>query len=215
MLEHLRTQWARIIGPVADLLVRSGLSPDAVTWVGTVGTVATAAICFPRGWLWQGSLILLVFILSDSLDGTMARRSGRSSAWGAFLDSTLDRIADGAIFGGLALWYAGPGDSMLWCAVAVTALVLGQVTSYSKARGESLGCEVHGGLAGRADRLAVGLVGAFVTGLGVPWVLPAGLAFLSVAGAVTVGQRMLIVRRQIVAQSTPPQGSDQPPGEPR
>lgn len=144
--------------------------------------------------------MLALFIFSDSLDGTMARESGSSSKWGAFLDSTLDRLADGAIFGGIAIYYAAQPDGLLWCAVAIGALVFALVTSYSKARGESVGIEVHAGFAGRADRLLVGLLGVLLTGIGLTWALPVALSYLCLAGAFTVGQRMWIVRRAILAE---------------
>ncbi|MGB3955013.1 MAG: CDP-alcohol phosphatidyltransferase family protein [Brooklawnia sp.] len=197
MLERLRSRWTRIILPLCRLLLRIGIKPDWVTWVGTIATVVVSLVFLPQGWLWQGVLVLLLFIFSDSLDGTMARESGRSSTWGAFLDSTLDRIADGAIFAGLALYLAGPGESLLGCGLAVVALVFGQVTSYTKARGESLGIPVNGGLAGRADRLLVSLLGTLLTGLGVWWALPVAMGLLAAAGAITVGQRMHIVHRAI------------------
>lgn len=208
MLEKLRSRWTRVILPPARGLLGLGVSPDAVTWVGTIATVAIAVVCFPQGWLWQGVAALVPFIFSDSLDGTMARESGRSSRWGAFLDSTLDRIADGAIFGGLALYFAGPGGSMLWAGAGIGALVFGQVTSYTKARGESLQIPVNGGLAGRADRLVLGLLGALLTGLlRLDWILAAALVILCLAGAFTVGQRMLIVRRGIAAADGTPLGN--------
>lgn len=202
MLERLRSRWTKVIRPFSRWLLRRGLTPDAVTWVGAIASIVVAAVFFPLGWLWQGVCVLLVFIFSDSLDGTMARESGQCSRWGAFLDSTLDRLVDGAIFGGLALYFAGPAESVLWSAVTIGALVFGQVTPYSKARGESLGVRVEGGLAGRADRLFLALVGALVTGLGVVWALPAAMAIACVAGAITVGQRMAIVRRGIQEQAS-------------
>ncbi len=204
MLEKLRSRWTTIILPLCRFLLRIGVTPDMVTWAGTIATVAVSLVFFPQGWLWQGVVVLLLFIFSDSLDGTMARESGRSSKWGAFLDSTLDRIADGAVFGGLALYFASQLDSVLWCGVTVGTLVFGQVTSYSKARGESLGVTVNGGLAGRADRLFLGLLGALLTGLGVGWALPAAMTILCVAGAITVGQRMAIVHRALAEAATTP-----------
>ena len=125
MLENLRSVVTKVISPICRWLLRIGVTPDAVTWAGTIGTVLVSMVFFPQGWLWQGVVVLLVFIFSDLLDGTMARQSGRSSKWGAFLDSTLDRIADGAVFGGLALYFAGPADSVLWCGAAIGALVFG------------------------------------------------------------------------------------------
>lgn len=133
----------------------------------------------------------------------MARQAGRSSKWGAFLDSTLDRVADAAIFGGLAMWYAGKGDNDLLCAVALFCLASGQVVSYTKARGESLGFPVDvSGLVERAERLVISLVAAGVAGLhefGLPyveWLLPFALWVVAAGSLVTVAQRMLTVRRE-------------------
>ncbi len=200
MLEKIRAQWTKVIRPPALGLLKLGVTPDAVTWTGTIATIMIALVCFPQGWLWQGALVMTLFIFSDSLDGTMARESGRSSKWGAFLDSTLDRLADGAIFGGLALYYAAQPGSQLYCALAIGTLVFAQVTSYSKARGEAVGIEVHAGLAGRADRLLLGLAGTLLTGLGITWALPVALGYLCLAGAFTIGQRMWIVRKAILME---------------
>lgn len=199
MLEAARGWWVGVITPVCKLLLRWGITPDVVTWVGTIVTMVIALWFFPQGMLWQGALLVAIFVLADSLDGTMSRIAGSSSNWGAFLDSTLDRLADGAIFGALAMYLAFGADAQIWTAMAICALALGQVTSYSKARGESLGYTVKGGIAGRADRLVIGLTGAFVTGLGVSWALPAALTILVITGAITVGQRMMIVYRQAKA----------------
>jgi CDP-diacylglycerol--glycerol-3-phosphate 3-phosphatidyltransferase len=95
-----------VIEPPARLLLRMGVSPDAVTVFGTVAVVATALICLPQGWFVAAVAIILVLAFSDLLDGTMARMAGTSGPWGNFLDATLDRIGDGAIFGGLALYGA-------------------------------------------------------------------------------------------------------------
>ena len=163
-----------------------------------------ALVCLPQGWLWQGALLITLFIFSDSLDGNMARQLGRTSQWGSFLDSTLDRFGDGAIFAGIALYYTGPGDSTLWCGVALAALILSLVTSYVRAKAESLSMDAKMGIATRADRLLISLVAVEITGLarvGVLahwfcWALPVGLCYLTVAGAITVGQRMTAVKRQ-------------------
>ncbi|MGA4668344.1 phosphatidylinositol phosphate synthase [Propionibacteriaceae bacterium Y1923] len=204
MLERFRRGWGIVMTPPARLLLRAGLSPDVVTWAGTLLTVVAALVMLPQGWLWQATVVLTVLVSADSIDGQMARLSGRPTTWGAFLDSTLDRIADGALFMGVALYYAGPGESRLWAGAAMAALVLGQVTSYTKARGESLGVVVAGGLAARADRLVALGLGILLTGLATSgllpgwlvWALPAALAWLVVAGAVTVAQRMAQVHAQ-------------------
>jgi CDP-diacylglycerol--glycerol-3-phosphate 3-phosphatidyltransferase len=204
MLERFRGLSAAALGPLVRLLLRLGVSPDLVTISGTAGVVAAALICFPQGWLWQGALIVTFFVLSDMLDGQMAKVSGRTSSWGAFLDSTSDRLGDAAVFGGILLYFTYQRDSTLWGAVALAGLVFGQWTSYVKARAESLGFTCSGGLAARADRLVIILVGAFVAGFGVPYVLEAAVLVLAVTSMITVLQRIAQVRRQAVALDARP-----------
>ncbi|MGB2970169.1 MAG: CDP-alcohol phosphatidyltransferase family protein, partial [Candidatus Nanopelagicales bacterium] len=103
---NARSVMAHVIDPVAKGLLKVGLSPDAITVIGTMGVSAGALIFFTRGSFWIGTLVIAAFIFSDMLDGTMARIAGRSGPWGAFLDSTLDRVADGAIFAALLIWFA-------------------------------------------------------------------------------------------------------------
>ncbi|MGW4646463.1 phosphatidylinositol phosphate synthase [Kitasatospora sp. NPDC004289] len=201
--KYARAFFTRVLTPFAALLLRWGVSPDAVTLIGTAGSVAGALVFFPRGEFFWGTITITLFIFSDLVDGNMARQANTSSRWGAFLDSTLDRVADAAIFGGLALWYSGHGNSNVLCAVAVFCLASGQVVSYTKARGESLGFPVNvNGLVERAERLVITLVAAGVTGLGtfgVPyleWLLPTALWVVAVGSLVTVFQRMLTVRRE-------------------
>jgi CDP-diacylglycerol--glycerol-3-phosphate 3-phosphatidyltransferase len=196
MLERFRGVWAMIMTPPARFLNRMGVSPDAVTIVGTAGVMLGALVCFPQGWLWQGVVVVTLFVFADMLDGQMAKISGRASSWGAFLDSSLDRIGDAAVFGGLLLYFSTHRQSPLWAAVAFAALALGQLTSYVKARAESLGFTCTGGLAARADRLVLILAGTLLAGFGVPYVLEGVLCVLAVAGAITVVQRVMQVRRQ-------------------
>jgi CDP-diacylglycerol--glycerol-3-phosphate 3-phosphatidyltransferase/CDP-diacylglycerol--inositol 3-phosphatidyltransferase len=197
MFEHLRTFFTNLISPVARLLLRLNVSPDAVTVVGTLGVVLAALWFFPRGELIVGVLVITAFVFSDLLDGTMARMSGRTSSWGAFLDSTLDRMGDSAIFGGLVVYYAFVVESETLAALALYCLVTGWLTSYTRARAESLGYEAKIGIAARADRLVAVLV---ATGLSdifdVPLLLQVVLWLLAVASTVTVVQRILTVRRQ-------------------
>src|SRR6478752_8094664 len=158
MLERFRQFWTNFWSPVGDLLLRLGVSPNTVTFVGTLGVCAGALICFPQGWLLAGVLFITVFVFSDMIDGYMARTSGQMSPFGAFLDSTLDRIGDAAIFGGLAMYYVGPGDNGWVAALAIYCLSMGSVTSYARARAESLGMQAKAGIAERADRLVAILV---------------------------------------------------------
>lgn len=197
MFEHLRTFVTNLISPVARLLLRLNVSPDTVTVVGTVGVVAAALWFFPRGELLAGVLVITAFVFSDLLDGTMARMSGRTSTWGAFLDSTLDRMGDSAIFGGLVLYFAWVVESEILAALTLYTLVTGWLTSYTRARAESLGFEAKVGLAARADRLVAVLAAAGLSDIfDVPVLLEAVLWLLAAASTVTVVQRILTVRRQ-------------------
>src|SRR3954468_19250180 len=105
MLERFRAFWTKLFTPVARLFLRWGISPDAVTLVGTIGVCAGALVFFPGGHFLVGVLVVTAFVFSDMVDGHMARLGGTTSSWGAFLDSTLDRFGDAAIFGGLVLYY--------------------------------------------------------------------------------------------------------------
>jgi len=190
------------VDPVARLLLRLHVSPDAVTLAGTAGAVTVALVCLPQGWFVVAVLLLFVLTLSDLLDGTMARMAGTSGPWGNFLDATLDRLSDGAIFGGLALY--GAFNNQPWITAAATlALVTGQVTSYSKARAEAVGATANVGIAERAERLIVAAIAALLTGFGVPYVLPVALWLLGALGLFTIGQRMLAVRAQLRPAADP------------
>ena len=207
MLDRFRAFWTAVFSPVVRLLLRLGVSPDAVTVVGTAGVVAGALVFFPRGQLVVGVLVITAFVFSDLVDGAMARQSGRSSSFGAFLDSTLDRLGDAAIFGGLAMYYVGPGDHAGLAALAIYCLTMGSVTSYARARAEALGMQAKVGVAERADRLVSILVVTGVADLahrlgveGALWAIPVTLGLLAVASTVTVVQRILVVRAQAQAR---------------
>ena len=204
MLERFRAGAARLIAPLALFLNRLGVSPDLVTAVGTLGVMLGALICYPLGWLWQGTLIVTFFVLADMLDGQMAKLSGTASKWGAFLDSSLDRLGVGAVFGGLLLYFAYQQQEPVWAGFTLAALILGQLTSYVRARAESLGFEADGGIAARADRLLIILAGALLAGFGVPYVLEIAVVFLAVAGLITVAQRSRSVYRQAKAPGAEP-----------
>ncbi|MFI5620071.1 phosphatidylinositol phosphate synthase [Streptomyces sp. NPDC051567] len=202
--KYARAFFTRVLTPFAAFLLRRGVSPDAVTLIGTAGVVAGALVFFPQGEFFWGTITITLFVFSDLVDGNMARQAGLSSRWGAFLDSTLDRVADAAIFGGLALWYAGSGNDNALCAVAIFCLASGQVVSYTKARGESIGLPVAvNGLVERAERLVISLVAAGLSGLqtfGAPsWtgvLLPVALWAVAAGSLVTLVQRVVTVRRE-------------------
>ena len=194
---HAREQVGRVTEPVARRLVAWGVTPDALTIVGTIGVAGGALAFYPRGHFLVGTLVITVFVFSDMLDGAVARVRGSSGQWGAFLDSTMDRIGDGAIFGSLALWYAGDGNSTTYCALALYDLVAGVVTSYAKARAESLGLTCNVGIAERSERLiAILVLTGFAGILDLPVLIKVALWGLAAATTVTVIQRIVEVRRQ-------------------
>ena len=200
---HTREFWSRLLLAPARGLARTGVSPDLITVTGTLGLVAGALFFYPRGSFFVGTLVITLFVFSDMIDGALARVTGRASKWGAFLDSTLDRIGDAAIFVGLSWWFAQGGDDPLLLALCLYCLVSGAVVSYAKARAEGLGLVCNVGIAERAERLLLVLVTTGLDGLGVPYVQAAGLWVLAVASTFTLGQRMATVYRQAAATRQP------------
>lgn len=198
---QFRAPIARFLGPAVTRVAQTRLNPDVLTVIGTVGTCACALYFYPHGNFWWGTVALTFFVLMDLVDGQLARARGTSSLWGAFLDSTLDRVADGAIFAALAIWFARDGHSTPLMVAALFCLVFGAVTSYSKARAESLGLTCNVGFAERAERLIAILVATGISGLGVPYLLPTTLWALVGATAITVLQRFVEVHRQASAMS--------------
>ncbi|HLT10235.1 MAG TPA: CDP-alcohol phosphatidyltransferase family protein [Micromonosporaceae bacterium] len=181
--------------PAGRALVRAGVSADAVTLVGTAGVVAGSVAFAARGQLVAATVVITLCALLDVLDGAMARAQGGSSRYGALLDSVMDRVADGAVFGCLAWWLATSGQHVL-AAVTLVCLVASQIISYVKARAEGLGFTCNVGIAERMERLILLGIGALLTGFGVPWGLPAALWLLLVLTVVTVVQRIVHVRRE-------------------
>jgi CDP-diacylglycerol---glycerol-3-phosphate 3-phosphatidyltransferase len=197
MLNLLRPALNRVLTPIGEALARTPVTPNAITVTGTVGVVAAALWLLPTGHLFAGAAVCTVFVLSDMLDGALARVKGTSGAWGAFLDSTLDRVGDAAIFAGLAAWLARGGHQPALAGVTVYCLVAGAMVSYARARAEGLGVRADVGLAERSERIIIILVSTGLGGLGVPYVLPVGLWALAALSTVTFGQRVLVVRRAV------------------
>jgi CDP-diacylglycerol--glycerol-3-phosphate 3-phosphatidyltransferase len=197
MLERFRSFWNALLSPVADGLIKIGVGPDMVTWVGTIGVCTGALWLFPQGEFFWGTMFVTAFVFSDIIDGTMARKLNRDSKWGNFLDSSLDRFGDAAVFSGIALWYAWDGDSRLYMCLALACLVLGSITSYLRAKAESLGLDAKGGIAERSDRLVAILVMTGFAGLlDLPILQHVTLWALAAASAYTVAFRMLKVNAQ-------------------
>ncbi len=201
---HARGFFTALFTPLARWLLRLGVSPDAVTIVGTAGVALGALVFYPLGQLFWGTVFITAFIFSDVLDGIMARMQDVKSRWGNFLDSTLDRVADGALFAGLAVWFFTGGQNTAIAVAAMVCLVLGMVVSYARAKAESLGYTANVGIAERAERLVSVLVVSGLTGLGLPpVVLLVTLVLLALASFTTIVQRVSSVRRQALAQPLP------------
>ena len=212
MLDRFKAFWqGKALAPFINLFIRLGISPDVVTVIGTLGVAAGALVFFPQGWLWQGVLVVVAFVFSDLIDGAMARKIGRTDTFGAFLDSTMDRIADAALFGGMALFFAWQAEDRLYLVLALICLVMGSVTSYARSKGEQLGFNAKTGLAERPDRLVGLLIPTFFGDLfGLPILYEVALWLIAVLSTITVVQRILLVRRQALAAPNT-ESAPQPP----
>jgi CDP-diacylglycerol--glycerol-3-phosphate 3-phosphatidyltransferase len=204
MLNKLRPVLSRVLLPIGQALARTPLTPNMITVIGTIGVAAGALALYPSGHLFWGSIVCAIFVLMDMLDGALARVKGTSGVFGAFLDSTLDRVADAAIFSGLAAYLVlqrhGTYNRVL-AGVAVFCLVSGALVSYAKARAQSVGLDADVGIAERPERIVVVLTAAGLCGLGVPYVLSIGLWLLAAASAITFVQRMIAARRDALRQA--------------
>lgn len=198
MLNALRPLFAKLLTPLGHALARTPVTPNMVTLAGTLGVAVGALWLFPTGHLFAGTLVCWGFAMFDMLDGLLARVKGSSGPWGAFLDSTLDRIGDAAVFTGLAIWLARSGGHQWGLAgVALYCLVAGNMVSYARARAEGLGVKADVGIAERSERLLVALVAAGLAGLGVPFVLAIGLWAVALGSTITFGQRVWVVRKAV------------------
>jgi CDP-diacylglycerol--glycerol-3-phosphate 3-phosphatidyltransferase len=192
---------APVVEPIARALLRIGLSADMVTIIGAVIAVTTALYFIPRDEFLPAIIILLLFLAGDVIDGTMARLSGTQGPYGAWLDATMDRIADVAVYGAILWWsvkydLGTPTTILAWIVLAGSVAI-----SYAKARAEAVGANADGGLAERAERLIVVGIGGLLYVFGLDWAMTAALAVLSVGVVITVIQRAVKVRGQLKPQS--------------
>jgi phosphatidylglycerophosphate synthase len=155
--DWLKNGYLKVIDPVANWLVRRGVHPNTITVIGTLCTIAGGTI-YATGHIKTGGWFLGATALFDVLDGTVARRSNKSSTFGAFLDSTLDRLADGALLGGLAVVYAlNPRHhNVPMVVVCLAGLIGAYLTSYIRARAEALGVDAKVGMVQRPEHAAHG-----------------------------------------------------------
>ena len=214
--QHGRGLTKALFTPLALAMARVGITPDMLTVAGMVLTVGVAVATLPQGRFLAGPPLLALALVGDSFDGILARATGRSSVFGAFLDSTLDRLADGAVFASLAAWAALTmrADSAVLRTVtvclALACIVLAAAVPYARARAESIGAVAAVGIAERTDRLVVALVATFAVGLGAPqWVLSAALGYVALASFITVVQRIAVVRRQVAGRAALAAGGEE------
>jgi CDP-diacylglycerol--glycerol-3-phosphate 3-phosphatidyltransferase len=179
---------SNVVNPTARFLLRVGVTPNAVTVAGTVG-VLIGSYFGALGHLLWGTLIVTAFALTDALDGTMARMRGVSGKFGGLLDSSMDRIADAAVFGAVVFYLHNQGNPYGGMVAAIICLAAGQIVSYVKARAQSLGLNADVGLAERLERLVIVGVG------GLDWGLPLALWLLAVLSVVTIFQRLIHAAR--------------------
>jgi len=209
MLNWLRAPIGRIVAPLARSLVRARVTPDMITVAGTIGATASALIFFTHGRFFTGTLLVWGFVMFDFVDGAVARQGGMTSQFGAVLDSCCDRIADAAVFGSLA-WFFARNDQPELFAAALLCLALGSLTSYIRARAEGAGMSANVGIAERTERLIIVLVGTGLTGwpFWVPYAQAIALWLLVAASTVTVGQRFFVVWQQAALRTQQQAGQD-------
>ena len=214
--QHGRGLTKALFTPLALAMARVGITPDMLTVAGMVLTVGVAVATLPQGRFLAGPPLLALALVGDSFDGILARATGRSSVFGAFLDSTLDRLADGAVFASLAAWAAltmrtdSAALRTVTVCLALACIVLAAAVPYTRARAESIGAVAAAGIAERTDRLVVALVATFAVGLGAPqWVLSAALGYVALASFITVVQRIAVVRRQVAGRAALAAGGEE------
>jgi CDP-diacylglycerol--glycerol-3-phosphate 3-phosphatidyltransferase len=190
----LRKPVSRVVDPVAVFLLRIGITPNGMTFFGSLGTSAMALWLWPQGEYFWGTMGVIAFIFSDLLDGTMARISKKSSQWGAFFDSTIDRVVDVALIGALLLSLLKTDDRL--ALVAFAALIGGFLVSYVKARAQALSLECDGGFAERAERVIILLTAVGFAGLGIPYILAIGIWILAISSLATFVFRVYQVWKQ-------------------
>ena len=179
-------------------LARTRVTPDALTALGlTICFLAAVSVYFEYRneilWFWTGAILFWAGSLLDVLDGALARQSGRGTPFGAFLDSTTDRIGEAAMLAAIALVFARDGNQVALGA-AFAAMTASFLVSYTRARAEALGLKGDVGLGSRAERVVVIVSGLFLA----PWgLLPWAVYLLNVTAWTTVVQRVLHVRRQL------------------
>lgn len=199
MLDNERSRSAAkvIVDPIAKLLLAMRITPSMITVFGAVATITVAITCIAQGRYLLAAILTFLFAGADAVDGTMARLSNTQSRWGSFLDSALDRITDGAVFAALVWWFV-QRDETVAALAGLVALIAGFVTSYVRAKAESLGVECKVGIAERPERVGGVMLGLFLAGLGFEVMLPVLTYVVAALSCITVVQRFMVVRKALV-----------------
>ena len=209
--DWLKNGYLRLMDPIAEWLIRRRVHPNTITIVGTILTV-TGGIIYGTGHISWGGWFLGITALTDVLDGMVARRSNRTSVFGAFLDSSLDRVADGAVLGGLAVFYAlNPiHHSVPMVVVCLMGIIGAFLTSYTRAKAESLGLAAKDvGFLQRAERVVLLSAPQAFFGLALNgWVLAIIINLLTIAAWITVVQRMKYVYDMTTPKKSDPEESE-------
>lgn len=183
------------LSPVVRLAAALHLTPNTITVIGLVLTLV-AAVLIGAGWLVIGAAVLTIGSLLDAVDGALARAQGGGTAFGSFLDSTLDRASEAIVYTGIAAWLLTTLDDPTWPVIAVLVALSGSfLVSYARARAEGIGLSANVGLAPRTERLVLVIVGVALAGLGFTQVLVAILVIIAALTVVTVFQRIWHVWR--------------------
>ncbi|HVH40423.1 MAG TPA: CDP-alcohol phosphatidyltransferase family protein [Gemmatimonadaceae bacterium] len=201
----IKAGYLRLIEPVAEWFIRHRVSPNVITTIGTA-CACLAGVIFASGHISLAGWTLGILAFFDVVDGTVARRTGKSTVFGAFYDSTLDRLSDGVLFGGLAFFYASNTrhHSLTMVTIALVGLLATFLTSYTRARAEALGIGMKGiGMMERPERIALLAAPQAFFGLGLDgWILRVVVTVLAVTAAITFVQRVRHVAR-VTATTSP------------
>ena len=192
----LRDPVAKIIAPLVKTLIKMRVSANQISAIGGLGSVVSALYFFSNGRFFIGVIWVSVFVAFDLFDGAVARASNKGiSKWGALLDSTLDRLSDGAIFIGALIYFIDQNDPLV--PVLLVATFASFMVSYIKARAESLLIKCEGGLAERGERVMIILTAYGLHGLGVNYAMAVGIWLLALISVFTMIQRMMIVYKAV------------------
>ncbi len=195
--DSIKKGYLRLIEPIADYLVRKRVNPNVITTIGTLCTIA-AAVIYAFGHISIAGWVLGLTALFDVLDGQVARRTGRETTFGAFYDSSLDRVSDGMILGGLTVFYATdtPRHSVLMVIVCIMAIVGTFLTSYTRARADALGIDAKVGMMQRPERVVLLSAPQAFFGLAFGGIMLATIvSLLAVTSWITAIQRIAFVYR--------------------